>query len=70
MFSILSHAQPLSVIKAEKFFESKKFEKCVKVCEKGIKKDKSVIELIYIKCKAEYELSLIVPQKEGEKNWV
>lgn len=69
MFSILSHAQPLSVIKAEKFFESKKFEKCVKVCEKGIKKDKSVIELIYIKCKAEYELSLIVPQKEGEKNW-
>ena len=68
-FSAMVQAQPMSVIKAEKFFQSKKYEKCVKVCEKGIKKDKTVIELFYIKTKAEYELSLIVPQKEGEKNW-
>jgi hypothetical protein len=67
--AIISFAQPLSVIKAEKAFEAKKYEKCVKLSVKGIKKDKTIIELLYIKTKAEYELSLIVPQKEGETNW-
>lgn len=69
MSNILLNAQPMSVVKAEKFFTLKKFEKCVSVCEKGIKKDKSVIELYYIKAQAEFELAAIVPQKEGEKNW-
>ena len=67
--AIISFAQPLSVIKAEKAFDAKKYEKCVKISVKGIKKDKTIIELFYIKTKAEYELSIIVPQKESETNW-
>lgn len=64
-----SQAQSVSLLKAEKAFESKKYEKCIKICDKGVQKDKSNVELYFVKTKALYELSLITPQSDGETNY-
>ena len=62
-------AQSISLIKAEKALTDKKYEKCIKICEKGIQKDKTNVELLFVKTKAQYELSLITPQTDGETNY-
>jgi hypothetical protein len=62
-------AQSISLIKAEKALTDKKYEKCVTICEKGIQKDKTNVELLFVKTKAQYELSLITPQTDGETNY-
>ena len=64
-----ANAQSVSLIKAEKAFDDKKYEKCIKICDKGVQKDKSVVELYFIKTKAQYALSLITPQADGETNY-
>ena len=49
--------QAVSIVKAKKAIESKQFEKAVKICEKGMEKDRSLNELLYIRAWAELEMA-------------
>jgi len=55
-FASLS-AQSVTITKALDAIKVKRFEKAIGICEKGIAKDRSLIELNYIKAWAEFEIA-------------
>ena len=59
----------MSVIKAQQAFDKQKYERCIKLTVKGLKKDKTQLELLYIKAAAEYQLSQDPKHNSDEKNW-
>ncbi len=50
-------AQSVTIGKAINAIQTKRYEKAIGICEKGIAKDRSLIELNYIKAWAEFEIA-------------
>ncbi len=67
-FGGLSFGQAVSIVKAKKAIAAKQYEKAVKICEKGIEKDRSLTELLYIRAWAELEMAKD-PKFNSEMNY-
>lgn len=53
----VSFAQIMSIVKAQDAIDNKQFEKCLKLVDKGLEKDRTLVELYYYRAWAEYELA-------------